>query len=246
MQYSKEFSELIEKGTQERQYIGLGNPNAKILIVGKEASSPVGLESTHGGATAWKNKVEYYVRFNPPENDLRNNRHTWQKYQKLYEIILDKLKIEEKVRKEDEYEITFVENIFTTELSNLPAPKTSEAKKQENFKAELKKRKAIFRESEFMRQFPIVIIVALDNKYIETYSGEVCELFGVQFSHQFTCVSSDKCWIHYSEEHTNSVFPKMVIHTRQLTNGASNELLNKIAEEVKEFIERYGINIVVK
>ncbi|WP_316784985.1 hypothetical protein [Pedobacter frigiditerrae] len=246
MHYSKEFNELIETSIESYQYIGLGNPNAKILIVGKEAGSPIGVESTHGGGTAWKNKVDYSTRFKPIEDNLRSRRHTWQKYQKLYEIILDKLKIEEKVQKEEEYEITFVENIFTTELSNLPAPKTSEAKKQENFKAELEKRKVVFWKSEFIKQFPIVIIVALDNKYIETYSGEVCELFGVKFSHQNICESSDKCWIHYAEENKKGVLPKMVIHARQLTNGASNELLDKIAEEVKEFIERYSLNIVVK
>ena len=246
MHYSKEFNELIETSIEGGQYVGLGNPNAKILIVGKEAGSPVGVESTHGSVTAWKNKGDYCVRFKPIEDKIRSKRHTWQKYQKLYEMILDKLKIEEKVQKEEEYEITFVGNIFTTELSNLPAPKTIEAKKQDSFKAELEKRKAVFWKSEFIKQFPIVIIVALDNKYIETYSGEVCELFDVQLSHQNIGDNSDKCWIHYAEEHKNSIFPKIVIHTRQLTNGASNELLDKIAGEVKEFVERYGINIVVK
>lgn len=248
MTYNIEFAELIEIGIKDNQYVGLGNPNAKILIIGKEAGSPVGSKSAHGSGSAWKDKVDYSSRFIPEKKDinLRNKRHTWQKYQKLYEIILEKLKIEEKVRKEDEYEITFIENIFTTELSNLPAPKSSEAKQQENFKSELERRKDFFWSSKFIKQFSIVIIVALDNKYIETYEGEVCKLFDVKFSQQSNCKKLDKLWIHYADEKTNSVFPKLVIHTRQLTNGASNELLYKIAEEVKGFVVKYGINIIVK
>lgn len=248
MNYKIEFDELIEIGIENSQYIGLGNPNAKILIIGKEAGSPVGLQSIHGSAISWKGKDDYSARYKLGQNNinLRNKGHTWQKYQRLYEIILNKLKIKEKVQKEDESEITFVENIFTTELSNLPAPKTSEAKKLENFKAELEKRKNIFWSSKFIKQFSIVIIVSLDNKYIETYEGEVCKLFDVKFSHQSNCGKSDKLWIHYADEKTNSNFPKLVIHTRQLTNGASNELLNQIAEEVKEFVVKYVINIIVK
>ena len=38
----------------------------------------------------------------------------------------------------DKYEISFVENVFTTELSNLHAPNTKDAKKQEKFSQELK------------------------------------------------------------------------------------------------------------
>ena len=39
MNYSTEFKKLIEDCEKNDQYIGLGNPNAKILFVGKEPAT---------------------------------------------------------------------------------------------------------------------------------------------------------------------------------------------------------------
>ena len=38
MNYSKEFRDLIACANKENDFIGYGNPNAKILIIGKEES----------------------------------------------------------------------------------------------------------------------------------------------------------------------------------------------------------------
>ncbi len=138
MNYTKEFEELIENSIEHNQYVGLGNPNAKILFVGKEAGIPIGTTITHGSANSWKEKnIDYSMSFVPPESNVKNHRHTWQKYQKLYNQIIDKLQIIESSKKD--YKITFVENTFTTELSNLVAPTTNEAKQLDGFKTELKK-----------------------------------------------------------------------------------------------------------
>lgn len=244
MDYNKEFEKIIDECVKHNQYVGLGNPNAKILLVGKEAGSPVGSKLNHGSGESWKeNKIDYSRKFTPTEPKLKNNNHTWQKYQKLHDIILEKLNHKDKIQNRDAYEITFVENVFTTELSNLPAPKTSDAKKQKEFEPELEKRKKVFWKNQFIKQFPIVIIAASDNKYIETYSGEVCELFDVEFSEQFICAKSDKLWIHHAVKGKNDIFPKLLIHTRQLTNGASNELIDKIAELVADFAIQHSIDI---
>lgn len=246
MNYNNNFNTLIDICIEQNQYLGLGNPNAKILFVGKEAGSPTDSDITHGSGLSWKeNKNDYSRRFTPDEkneNKLRNKNHTWQKYQRLYESILDRLNIKEESIKKD-YEISFVENVFTTELSNLPALKTSEAKKLKDFKPNLENRKTVFWKSDFIKQFPIIIIAASDNKYIETYNGEVCELFDVEFSETLLIGNSGKIWVHYAEEGKNNIFPKLVIHTRQLTNGASNNLLAKIADFVKDFVEKYDIKI---
>ncbi|MCG8858543.1 hypothetical protein [Tenacibaculum finnmarkense] len=238
MTYKKDFKELIEIGLKNNQYIGLGNPNAKILFVGKEAGMPIGSEIIHGSANSWKDKkIDYSNRF-MPENNIKDFRQTWQKYQKLYDKILDELEI--KYEKE-EYEITFIENVFTTELSNLVAPTTNEAKKLDGFKIELEKRKDLFWKSDFIKNFPIVVIMASDNSYIETYKGEVCELFHVKFD-ELKYAKSDKIWSHYS----NNNKPKLVIHTRQLTNGASNELIDQITQLITKFIKQNSIEIMVK
>jgi hypothetical protein len=241
MNYTKEFEELIKNSINHNQYVGLGNPNAKILFVGKEAGIPIGTTISHGSANSWKEKnIDYSMRFIPTESNLRNHRHTWQKYQKLYNKIIEGLEIIESSK--EDYEITFVENTFTTELSNLVAPSTNEAKQLDGFKTELKKRKDFFWKSKFIQNFPIVLITASDNTYIETYQGEVCQLFNVAFDKQLVCSNSNKMWVHYSKGKR----PKLVIHTRQLTNGASNELINKIAEVIVDFIKKNSLDIIVK
>ena len=237
MTYTKEFEELISQSIEKNQYVGLGNPNAKILFIGKEAGIPIGATITHGSANSWKEgKIDYSKRF-PPQDNVKNHRHTWQKYQKVYDQILSRLGISDKSKKE--YEITFVENVFTTELSNMVAPTTNEAKRLEGFKKELQKRKDIFRKSEFIDKFPVVLIAASDNNYIETYPGEVSELFKVEFHNELICGKSNKIWVHYSKNEK----PKLVIHTRQLTNGASNDLLNKIGEIIADFMVKNSIKI---
>lgn len=246
MNYSNDFNRLIDICIEHKQYLGLGNPSAKVLFVGKEAGCPTGSCDIHGSGESWrKNTNNYSIRFVPEEKNIKNNKHTWQKYQKLYELIMSKLDIKEQESKKN-YEKTFVQNVFTTELSNLPAPRTNEAKKQEGFTPNLENRKKIFWKSDFIKQFPIIIVAATDNKYIETFAGEVCELFDVEFSEQIICGKSGKIWIHYAIKGGNKTFPKLVIHTRQLTNGASNDLLVKIAGIVCDFAKNYEIKIKVK
>lgn len=245
MKKNKNFEEILNT-INENQYIGLGNPNAKILFIGKEAGTEIQTKIYHGSVKSWKEKeFNYFKKYIPKEKKLRNLNHTWQRYQKLYDCILSSLDKKRDFDKNDKYEINFVENVFTTELSNLHAPNTMDAKKQKNFNQELKTRKKVFFQSEFIKQFPIIVIFASDNQYIETYRGEVCKLFGVKFYEELSCGKRDKIWVHYSEKE-DETYPKLVIHTRQLTNGASIDLLKKIAEIVAGFIKKYSIEIKVK
>ena len=247
MNYNTEFKKLIEDCEKNDQYIGLGNPNAKILFVGKEPGTNKSKEQVHGSAQSWiEKKIDYSASFIPKEKNQKNGNHTWQKYQKLYEMIFsDHIDTDKKID-EEKYKISFVENIFTTELSNLPALNTNNAKKAIDFETELCKRKKLFWHHNFIQQFPIILIFASDNKYIETYQGEVCKLFDVEFFEQRNCAKLDKYWIHYAKENKNKVYPKLLIHTRQLTNGASIELLKKIANEVKSFVKDNSLQIKVK
>jgi hypothetical protein len=234
--------EQLLKTVTENEYIGLGNPNAKILFIGKEAGAEIETEMFHGNAKSWKDKeFNYSSKYIPKEAKLRNLNHTWQRYQKLYDCILSNLNVNSVIDEKDKYEITFVENVFTTELSNLHAPNTKEAKKQERFTEELKLRKEVFFKSKFIEQFPIIIIFASDNKYIETYSGEVCELFNVKFDNLHEQNAKDKIWIH--SENENEKNPRLLIHTRQLTNRISTDLIPNLCDLIVKFIKKNSIKI---
>lgn len=242
--YPKEFQESVEKSAENGQYVGLGNPNSKILFIGKEAgivdNNEEDMEAYSANARIWQNNDDIYSKPFCPENNspLKNHSHTWQKYQKLHDIIFEK-------ENPEDYCINFVENVFTTELSNLPFPNTKDAKKQVAFRKKLQDRKKYFFDSKFIREFPIVLIFALDGNYISNYGEgeirEIDEIFKVEFIRQVECIdSNDKFWIHHSKDHQS---PKLLIHTRQLTNGASNELIKKIGDEAKEFIKKHSIDI---
>mgnify|MGYP006074824861 FL=1 len=239
------YLENLLKTIDENQCIGLGNPNSKILFIGKEAGVKIESEVFHGNAKSWKEKeFNYSEKYVPKKGKLRNLNHTWQRYQKLYDCILSKLDLNIGIEKQDKYEISFVKNVFTTELSNLHAPNTKDAKKQEKFSQELKLRKETFFKSEFIQQFPIIIIFASDNKYIETYQGEVCELFNVKFNNLQLETAKDKIWIHTERE--NGENPKLLIHTRQLTNSITSELIPNICNLIVEFIKSNSIEIKLK
>jgi len=244
MKLNRDFENLLAN-LSEDEIVGLGNPKAKILFIGKEPGADVETNIFHGTLKSWKeNRSQYGKRYIPEKSNERNLKHTWQRYQKLYDYILNNLEIEGMNNKTDKYEITFVENVFTTELSNLHAKGTIEAKKQINFSVELEKRKSTFFRSRFIAQFPIVLIFASDNKYIETYSGEVCELFNVKSEGKYDYPGKDPIWIHSAVNSNNS--PKLLIHTRQLTNSISKDLIPTLSKIIANFMKENNLNIITK
>lgn len=244
---NQNFRNLVEKCLQTGQYVGLGNPNARILFIGKEAGMNSNSKIIDGSAQSWLNGNDYSIHeLKDADIKLKNKNHTWQRYQKLFELIFFEHLSKDEFKKKDNYEITFVNQVFTTELSNLPATNTRDAKKLTDFKTELQRRKEIFWTDEFIQQFPIVVITAADPKYIETFPGEVCKMFDVEFTPKPENITSEKIWIHYAVQGKSKVYPKLVIHTRQLTNGAKNQLIEELAIIIREFIKKHALEIAIK
>lgn len=244
-------TELFNLSNNHSQYIGTGNPNSKILFVGKEAGIKSTETSIPGSATSWNAEVNSYLytRYTPPKSipEHRNGNHTWQKYQKLFERISNQINIENSKPK-DLYEITFIEYIFTTELSNLHANSSKLALKNADFNSNLAERKKIFWKSNFIQNFDIVVIFASDRRYIEKWKGEVQSLFDVVYDDEIQIKSEkgsvQKIWVHYSNPNDNRHPPKLVLHTRQLTNGCLNILIDKVADLITEHVKKYNIPII--
>ena len=244
MEKNTEFVNLLNE-LHNDDYVGLGNPNAKILFIGKEAGLPKDKKNELGLVNSYKKDFQNHSkRFFPENRDIYSLNHTWQKNQKLYSEILQNLGISDIGIDRVKREITFVENVFTTELNTHHAKTSAEAKRHKDFKSSLEKRKQTFFKSNFIKSFPIVIIFAIDNKYIECYHGEVQELFEVEYKDEIAFENKSKIWIHSQQAENPS--PKLLIHTRQLTNGASNELIEKLGELIADFIKENSIDIIVK
>lgn len=241
MKHNERFEQLLNK-LDENDYIGLGNPNSKILFIGKEPAGELNSEIEHGCVKHWKSGNNYALRYEP-EGKIRDHYRTWQRYQILYNAVVQKLGNPK--TQNFEKEITFVEDVFTTEFSQLTAPFSEIATSQPEFSSELKRRKELFFTSDFIQEFQIVIIFSPDNKYIETYPGEVEDLFGVRFV-ELQRENKAKIWINKGT--TPSEKPKIVIHTRQLTNfhfhGKIGEFIDRLSQLVVEFASQNGISLL--
>jgi hypothetical protein len=82
----------------------------------------------------------------------------------------------------------------------------------------------------FFKEFPIVIVAA--GHYPKRYKFDMQQIFDVQWEGKPIKVG-EKYWynLHFSKDNK-----RILIHTRQLSNRVSNELIVAIANEAKKFL----------
>lgn len=230
--------DLNRYGLEDYDYIGLGNPNSKILFVGKEAGEKIDytnnfneikekLKINEGSAFKWKTNNPDYTH-NPDK--LKDLSQTWRKYQKLYEYIYED-------NKNSEY-ATFLKEIFTTEMSNLPSETTDNARKHPFFKEELFRRKNSFFRTEFIQSFPVVVLACSD--YIENNdkTREIDDIFKVRYFDKSKEYSKgNQFFIHYGLDENSEGKRKLVIHTRNLSGNVNNDLLKDMGKLIQNHLK---------
>jgi hypothetical protein len=234
--YNKQFIKLLND-LPDYEYVGLGNPNSKILIVGKEAAINIDtfenleqirdkLKTLHGSKMNWlSNQFDY--SHNP--NTLKELSDTWQNYQQLFNNIFP--------NKRNTTYATFLKDFFTTEISSFPAKTTNGAKKNPFFKEELQMRKNTFLKSDFIQGFPVVVLSCSD--YIVNIENqfEINDIFRVKYNCNSKRYSKGNWFYnHYNEDKT-----KLVIHTRQLSSNVNNQLLTDIGESINIHLKKLNI-----
>ena len=80
----------------------------------------------------------------------------------------------------------------------------------------------------FFKDFTIVIVAAGD--YPSRYHINLEQTFDVVFQKEIK-VGRERYFLHFSKDNK-----RILIHTRQLSNGVSNELITAIAAEAKKFL----------
>lgn len=232
-----------QRRNEEFKYIGTGNPNADILIIGKETSinkvdadqyKREMLNNFHD----WKtmsiynpSEVKNYFEngdysplypykgqiFNIDNGKNKGTSRTWYNYQKLYNLIC---------YKPDNSNIDFHENIFITEVNSTPSRRTKDANT-----SSICERKDTLLKSEFINDFPIVIISGVGYFEISETRNETEEIFNVKFKTKEIADEREKqpYWIHWSEDGS-----KLLINTYQLSIGISDNLLSEIAEVIRK------------
>lgn len=220
------FKQYIETCEKKLEYVGLGNPSANILLIGKEPNQEGDenkhiLKNIHDIKACFENGAlpNLYKQAKP-----HTANHTWNKYQKLINYIFER---------ECKYDgmTDFCTYAFTTEINNTVCKTTASAKR--------KYRIDTLRESSFIQDFPVIILACSD--YIHNIKGDwqINETFNVRFD------LNNGAHTNYSKgnwyfTHHSLDRKKLVIHTRQLSQNCDDQLLRKIAEEVRDHLEKLG------
>ena len=256
--YTEKFKQVVQYCKENNLFVGYGNPNGKVLVIGKEAAH-IGKEETtenlekkkeelfQSNVSQWEhilstNEVPNYDGERPishenplyaygnqfNKRDIRKEgkpynggtSSTYLNYEKLYEQLFLQ---GEKLKK-----INFQKEFFITEFSDYP---TKESYKNEDIEAlrkqSIEERKPLFA-LPFFKEFPIVIVAAGDYPYL--YHIDLEKTFDVIFKKEIK-VGRDRYFLHFSKDNK-----RILIHTRQLSNSFSGELIVAIANEAKKFL----------
>lgn len=209
-------------------YIGFGNPNSEILILGKEKgfdyknnenqtfyesiNNPkewnhyIKNDITFTLDKSYENSGFYNNCFIPYLQKIKKSGHTWNKYGKLIQEIYPNEELENNL---------FLKKCFISEINHFPS-KTSEISIY-NFQERLN-----FLKNDFYRKFKIIILACgnyLDRNKIE-------EIFDVKYKDDFS-LPRKKLIIY---ENKNCI----LINTRQLSFDTGNLYISQIVDKILE------------
>ena len=124
--------------------------------------------------------------------------------------------------------IDFLEKAFTTEINDAPEKNTATADK-----SSLNKRKRLFEKTDFIQEFPVVVLAC--SNYIKNNNEirEIDEIFKVTYCDKKVYSSTNWFFTHYNADKT-----KLVIHTRQLSANVRTDLINDMGEIIKQHLKK--------
>lgn len=266
MIYSKEFIETIQREKTDT-FIGLGNPNAKILMVGKETST--NSESLHpleqqnivsykNNSLDWKKSIENKLSQEQVKpwifdkglstEDVDNNplfafkgsikKNTSDTWKK-YQKLHDKI-FKGQIDVNNELELDFQKDFFITEMSNFPSPKTNSAQQKEDFRMELEKRKHSFFKSGFIQQFPIVVLACSNYIWNKENDRQINEIFNVEYDSDKKLSKGEYTFSKYNTfyTHYSKDEKKLVIHTRQLSGNVKDSMLIEMGALIRKHLDK--------
>ena len=228
--------ELFEKFLKEckirRKWSGQGNPNADILIIGKEPYN----------ADLITDEVKIQEKLQTQEDICRSGygeaprdakNPTWYNYQKLIEEVY-------KNRREFNPKLfDFEKYAFTTELNTTFRPKAVlDAKTRNN----INERLLFFKESKFIKSFPVIVLAC--NNFISNDKKRgflINNTFGVKYDGDSRGKHKDYTRGHWFFTHHSDNGEKLVIHTRQLSFLFDVSFIKDMAEVIRDHLAKLGL-----
>lgn len=252
----KVFKELVE-GNSANLYLGTGNPNSNILIIGKESAidSVINKEQFEreifNNANDWRRNlaenvsqelVDSWFSSNPNYNPLYPYKGQLNKIENNktgrnggtsktfynYQKLIDKIFNEN----QKSLYINFHENCFITELNSVTAEYSHLVDADER-NSSIIKRQDLLAHS-FYQSFPVIIIAV--GHYVRDFTIDIQKLFNVKFDAETGTIPISKTNyinLHYDDIANPS---KIVIHTNQLSINITDVLLDQLAHKIKKIL----------
>ena len=254
MDREKLFEDFLSQCKKWQEICGQGNPNADILIIGKEPYCKKVIDPMKDRQEYLKHldenykhcRVNCFVRKTCKNFDYYKQKYqdynvdqksfmeltTWSNYQTLLYEIYKGVKYHE----EDKNIIDFERFAYTTELSSMPRPQAD----YDAAKGMINKRLLFFKESEFIQSFPVIILACreyihnrndddrqIDNTFHVKYDGDETGKHDIGSGFWF--------YTHHSDDGSKK---QLVIHTRQFSHlyNKSNDFIVGIAGVVREHL----------
>ena len=227
-----QFRAYIDACRSKNEYIGLGNPYAKILLIGQEpaqsGNADEHIKKNIDDIPACLNNGDLHLLYHHPRfyEGRKTLNRTWNAYQKL----IDYIRPEEKRCMGTTENTDFCMDAFTTELNNTvslrQAPKNKRRLRIETLK-----------ESDFIRGFPVIVLAC--GPYIHNDKDrQIDDTFDVTFDGHPEgdyVYNKKKFFTH----HGGPGGKRLVIHTIQLSQY-SEDLLRGMAEVIKDHFDKIG------
>lgn len=238
MDREKQFEQFLEECKNRNEWCGQGNPNAHILIIGKE---PYKKKLIPDPEIIRQLLQEQYDLCRSKKYGIadRKDNPTWINYQKLIEKVFKEKKFNPKV-------FDFEKYVFTTELNTIFRPK---AELDEETRNNINKRLLFFKDSAFIKSFPVVILTC--NNFISNNEKKgflINDTFGVEYDIDPNLEGKPKGEYkdnyksgHWFYTHHGDNGKKLVIHTRQLSRLYDYVFLDDMAKIIRAHLANIGL-----
>lgn len=264
MEYSEEFKEAIEFCKVKNLFLGYGNPNGKILMIGKEQ---------YFNSISTNDTDEFYKELLEKRNKVNQiNINSWLK--NINENFIPKWDERQECFCDDSNALTawwnqknkqnnknnggtsntylqyqkIYQNVFNDSIKQDNINFQKEffitelsdlvAKKDYQFPRlkELKKGYVLERQELFKLPFfkSFPIIVIASGHYSKDFDVNLEKVFDVKWKNETTSVG--KSWINLHDS-SNPKNKKLLIHTRQLSTSVETELIERLSNEINKFLK---------
>lgn len=262
--YSSEFEKAIQLAKKKGLFLGTGNPNGKIVFIGKEAAIDEKLypeqhkQELTNNICDWENNYANEMQFLDIDNwfiiskynplyPYKGQKNTVESRNKEGEIVrgtggtsktwYNYQKIIDGVYFKDAPNnlINYHEHAFCTELNQITGPYSNTIPSKIR-KESIDKRKELFQEP-FFKKFPLTIVAV--GHYVRDFNIDLQDIFQMKFDEVLSKELSEGLNKEYINVHYDDLEKptKLLIHTNQLSM-VSNELVNRVGKICNDFLKK--------